>query len=240
MTSDHGELGGAHQMHGKGSTAYREQVQVPLWVRHPGEPKSAGAECEALTSHLDLVPTILGLAGVDANSRKTIAPNLHGQDLSGLMKSPGTASVNAVRDGALYNFNMWLFQDPDFLAQMIGAMKSGQNPAELGLKLDLARRGAIRSVTDGRYRFSRYFSPEQHNSPKSYEALFEFNDVEMYDLKNDPNEMRNLAVDRRTNAEVLLAMNQKLNDVIEAEVGSDNGEFLPENKAGWAVTHFDP
>jgi arylsulfatase len=240
MTSDHGELGGAHQMHGKGSTAYREQVQVPLWVRHPGEPNSAGAECPALTSHVDLVPTILGLAGIDAERRKTLAPNLHGQDFSGLMKSPGMASVNAVRDGALYNFNMWLFQDPDFLAQMIGAMKNGQNPADLGLKVDLSRRGAIRSVTDGRYRFSRYFSPEQHNLPSSLEELFRYNDVELYDLKTDPNEMRNLAIDRRTNGELLLAMNKKLNDIISFEVGSDNGEFLPENKAGWALTHFDP
>jgi arylsulfatase A-like enzyme len=240
MTSDHGELGGAHQMHGKGSTAYREQLNVPLWVRHPGEPKSAGAECQALTSHLDLVPTILGLAGVDENRRKIIAPDIHGRDFSGLLKSPGTASVNALRDEALYNFNMWLFQDPDFLAQMIGAMKSGQNPADLGLKLDLARRGAIRSVTDGRYRFSRYFSPEQHNLPNSFEALFEYNDVELYDLQNDPSEMRNLAVDRRSNGELLLAMNQKLTDVIGAEVGEDNGDFLPENKAGWAVTRFDP
>jgi arylsulfatase A-like enzyme len=240
MTSDHGELGGAHQMHGKGATAYREQVQVPLWVRHPGEPKSAGVECQALTSHVDLVPTILGLAGVDAERRKTLAPNLHGKDFSGLMKSPGTASVNALRDGALYNFNMWLFQDPDFLAQMIGAMKSGQNPADLGLKLDLARRGAIRSVTDGRYRFSRYFSPEQHNLPASLEALFKDNDVELYDLKTDPYEMRNLAVDNRTNGDLLLAMNKKLNDIIATEVGSDNGEFLPDNKAGWALTHFDP
>ena len=240
MTSDHGELAGAHQMHGKGSTAYREQVQVPLWVRHPGEPNSAGAECQALTSHLDLVPTILGLAGVDPERQKSIAPNLHGHDFSGLMKSPGTAPVNAVRDGALYNFNMWLFQDPDFLGQMVAAMRKGQDPAKLGLKLDLSRRGAIRSVTDGRYRFSRYFSPQQHNLPGSLEALFEYNDIELYDLEADPNEMRNLAAERRTNGELLLAMNQKLNDVIEAEVGNDNGEFLPENKAGWAVTHFDP
>jgi len=240
MTSDHGELAGAHQMHGKGSTAYREQVQVPLWVRHPGEPDSAGAECQALTSHLDLVPTILGLAGIDPKRQKSIAPNLQGHDFSGLMKSPGTASVNAVRGGALYNFNMWLFQDPDFLGRMVAAMRKGQDPAKLGLKLDLSRRGAIRSVTDGRYRFSRYFSPQQHNLPGSFEALFEYNDIELFDLNTDPNEMRNLATDRRTNGELLLAMNQKLNDIIGAEVGNDNGEFLPENKEGWAVTHFDP
>ncbi len=72
------------------------------------------------------------------------------------------------------------------------------------------------------------------------EALFELNDVELFDLQTDPHEMHNLAVDRRANGELLLAMNQKLNDVIGAEVGDDNGDFLPENKVGWAVTRFDP
>jgi arylsulfatase A-like enzyme len=239
VTSDHGELAGAHQMHGKGATAYREQLQVPLWVRHPGHPDSAGTECQALTSHLDLAPTILGLAGVDAERRKSIAPKLHGHDIGGLMSSPASAPVDAVRKGALYNFNMWLFQDPDFLHQMIEGMRNGQDVAKLGLKLDLSRRGAIRSVTDGRYRFSRYYSPEQHNLPGSFEALLEYNDVELYDLETDPNELRNLAADRHTNGELLLVMNQKLNDIIRAEVGSDNGEFLPENKKGWAVTRFD-
>jgi len=52
--------------------------------------------------------------------------------------------------------------------------------------------------------------------------------------------MRNLAVEKKANGELLLAMNQKLIDAITAEVGSDKGEFLPENKAGWALTHFDP
>ncbi len=63
---------------------------------------------------------------------------------------------------------------------------------------------------------------------------------ETVDLEIDPNEMHNLAVDQSVNGELLLAMNQKLNDIIGAEVGSDNGEFLPENRRGWALTHFDP
>jgi len=75
--------------------------------------------------------------------------------------------------------------------------------------------------------------------PGSFEELFKFNDVELYDLQTDSNEVINLAADRTANAELLLAMNQKFNDLIKAEVGSDNGEFLPENKAGWAVTQFD-
>lgn len=34
-------------------------------------------------------------------------------------------------------------------------------------------------------------------------------------------------------------MNQKPGAVTGDEVGSDNGEFLPENKRGWALTHLD-
>ena len=240
MTSDHGELAGAHQMHGKGATAYKEQLNVPLWIRHPGHPDSAGTTCRALTSHLDIVPTILGLAGVSGEKRQSIAPKLHGHDLSGLLKSPESAKPDEVRDGALYNYNMWIYQDAEFMRQLFEAMSSGKDVAKLGLKPDLNKRGAIRSITDGRYRFSRYFSPRQHNLPTTVEQLFDYNDVELYDLEADPDEMKNLSIDRRKNGELLLAMNRKLTDIIDAEVGSDEGDFLPENRAGWAIKHFDP
>jgi arylsulfatase len=227
-------------MHGKGATAYKEQLHVPFWIRHPGYPDSAGTTCRALTSHLDMVPTILGLAGVSGEKRQSIAPKLHGHDLSGLLKSPESAKPDEVRDGALYNYNMWLYQDADFMRQVFEAKSSGNDAAIPGLELDLNKRGAIRSITDGRYRFSRYFSPQQHNLPTTVEQLFEYNDVELYDLEADPDEVKNLSVDRRKNGELLLAMNRKLTDIIDAEVGSDEGDFLPENKAGWAITHFDP
>ena len=119
------------------------------------------------------------------------------------------------------------------------ARVNGQSPKELGLKPNLTNRGAIRSVTDGRYRYSRYFSPLQHNLPETMEQIFEYNDVELYDLAVDPNEIQNLAVDSKTHGDLLLTMNQKLTDVINTEVGDDDGSFLPENKDGWAITSFD-
>jgi arylsulfatase len=209
-------------------------------VRHPGHAGSAGRVCPALTSHLDITPTILGLAGVSEDKRQAMAPKLYGHDLSGLLASPESAKATAVRESALYNFNMWLFQDADFMRQVYEAKSSGQDVAKLGLKPDLKKRGAIRSVTDGRYRYSRYFSPLQHNLPGTIEQIFEYNDVELFDLQVDPDEMQNLAADRQTNGDLLLAMNQKLTDAINTEVGADDGDFLPKNKAGWAVTHFDP
>ena len=189
---------------------------------------------------MDITPTLLGLAGVSGQQLREKAPALKGHDLSRLVASPTTAQRDAVRAGALYNFNMWLYQDADFMRKLYEAKTSGKDPEKLGLKPDLRKRGAIRSVTDGRHRFSRYFSPLQHNLPKTPRQIFQYNDVELFDLEADPNEMQNLATNRRANQELLLAMNQKLSDVIADEVGDDDGAFLPANKAGWAITRLDP
>ncbi|MDJ0553048.1 MAG: sulfatase-like hydrolase/transferase [Microcoleaceae cyanobacterium MO_207.B10] len=248
MTSDHGELAGAHSMHGKGATAYKEQVNVPLYIRHPAYTSKVKKprECQALTSHLDITPTILSLAGVTEAQLQEQAPNLKGRDISKLLESPETAPSNALRDTALYNYNMWLYIDASYTAQvyeaLMGDPENPQNPQELGLKPDLRKRGAIRSVTDGRYRYSRYFSPLQHNTPETIEQIFEYNDVELFDLESDPNETCNLATTERreANEKLILEMNQKLNDIIAEEVGEDNGDFLPdENKIGWEVKYFN-
>jgi arylsulfatase A-like enzyme len=239
MTSDHGELAGAHAMHGKGATAFKEQLHVPLWVRHPANSANAGRQCNSLTSHLDIVPTILSMAGVRREQLQKKAPDLKGHDLSSLLVSPATAKINDLRESTLYNYNMWLYQDAEFMGKILDARTNGQDMSKLGLKPDLTKRGAIRSVTDGRYRFSRYFSPLEHNLPTTVEGLLAYNDVELYDLDSDPDEMRNLAVNAKANGDLLLSMNQKLTDIISDEVGSDEGGFLPENRAGWVIDSVD-
>ena len=62
-------------------------------------------------------------------------------------------------------------------------------------------------------------------------------DVELFDLKTDPFEMKNLAAQGNWQRELVLAMNEKLNRLIDAEVGDDLGQMLPGGiDAGWAVT----
>ena len=59
--------------------------------------------------------------------------------------------------------------------------------------------------------------------------------MELFDLKTDPNEMNNLALDNK-NRDVLLAMNEKLNRLIDSEVGEDNGFHLPDiTGVNWSV-----
>ncbi|MGY8996359.1 MAG: sulfatase-like hydrolase/transferase [Alphaproteobacteria bacterium] len=230
-TSDHGELAGAHGMHGKGTNAYREQNHVPLHIVHPDV--GGGQSCAALTSHLDLVPTLISMAGGDDVKKSELLQPLKGHDLSGLLSSPGTADVNDVHDATLFNYNMFSYLDPDFtlgamaLVAELGPVEGVKETNRIGLKPDLAnKRGAIRTVFDGRYKFSRYFAPLQHNTPKTMEQLTAVNDLELFDHTNDPGETVNLAADVETNSELVMTMNTKLNTIIEDEAGIDDGSFL--------------
>lgn len=66
FTSDHGELLGAHGgMHQKWYQTYDEALRVPLIFSNPVLFPQAGAQTVP-TSHVDIVPTLLGLAGLDA------------------------------------------------------------------------------------------------------------------------------------------------------------------------------
>ena len=232
-TSDHGEHAGAHGLSGKGTTGYREQLNVPFIVVHPDMP--GGKQCNAVTSHLDIASTLVGLAGGDAAARSA----LPGRDISPILRDPKAARADAVRPASLFNYNMFAFLDGDFLMNVSRFLREGGKPTEIsdqGWRPDLAKRGAIRSAFDGRYKLNRYFSPQQHHTPRSIEELFSNNDVELFDVEDDPNEMNNLAMDRRGNGDLLVAMNEKLNALIESEVGEDRGQMLPGgNDASWTL-----
>ncbi len=242
LTADHGDLDGAHQLHAKGATSYREQNNVPLIVVHPKY--RGGQRSSAVTSHLDIAPTLVAMTNAPAEKKAAITKALPGKDFSKVLAAPAAAKTGDVRDGVLYCYNMFAYIDGAFMAKAVELMSKPDGKAQVqaavktgALKADLMKRGAIRSVFDGRYQFTRYFSPKQHNRPTSMESLFKLNDVELFDLQRDPDELDNLAMDRKKNGELLLAMNAKLNKLIDAEVGEDIGQMLPGGvDGGWVAT----
>ncbi len=90
FTSDHGDLLGAHGgLQQKWHNAYEEAVHVPLVFAGPGIEQLPNGVTES-TSHVDLLPTLLGLAGshpedliTDVGATHTEAHAPVGRDLSG-------------------------------------------------------------------------------------------------------------------------------------------------------------
>ena len=224
FTADHGEMGGAHGgQKGKGPFSYEENAHVPLIIAHPGG--KAGATSSALTSHLDLLPTFVGLTGLPDAKRPQAVKALPGRDFSALLADPEKASVTAVRPAVLFNYVGPSTVDGDFLrATMEALVFRRPTPPLSRAKLD--KRGFLSFVFDGRYKFVRYYAPNAFNTPRTPEEILGNNDVQLFDLQSDPEEMRNLALEPEKNRETILRMNALLNDLIAKEVGVNDGRFL--------------
>ena len=92
FTSDHGNAGGAHGgLNQMWYNAYDETIRVPMIVSGPGIP--AGRSVSIPTGHLDVLPSLLGFAGVDTAAAATTLAGTHtevhplaGRDLSGVLR----------------------------------------------------------------------------------------------------------------------------------------------------------
>jgi arylsulfatase len=230
LTSDHGELLGAHGLRGKGTVPYREAARVPLLLRLPGGAR--GAQTQALASHVDLAPTLLAAAGLPDDAVANELPVLAGRDLSALAAKPADADPRAGQgDGILLHWTSLAAQDHDSLLAIDLARRSGGVTPLTFLQKEvregMQRRGQMRCVNDGRWKFARYFKPTDHHRPRDWATLTGRNDMELYDLRSDPGETKNLAADPMAVKDKLLAMNAKLDRLIEREIGTDDGSFLP-------------
>jgi arylsulfatase A-like enzyme len=99
FTSDHGDLVGAHGgLMQKWYNAYDEAIRVPLLVRGPGIAVTPEG-VHTPTSHVDLLPTLLGLAGIDVERAAAIVAVEHdetqplpGRDLSPVLRGSAPAA----------------------------------------------------------------------------------------------------------------------------------------------------
>jgi len=224
FTADHGEMGGSHGgLKGKGPFIYEQNAHVPLVIAHPAGP--GGARCEALTSSLDLVPTFVGLTGLPDTQRPATVKAMPGHDISPLLEHP-SAGVHAMRQGVLFNYMGLATVDGAYLESVMNSQMLNTSPQPSIGKANLTKRGLLSFAYDGRYKFGRYYAPTAFNTPTTLEEILKNNDVQLFDLPNDPHEMHNLALDPRKHGPTILRMNELLNDLIAKEVGNNDGEFI--------------
>jgi arylsulfatase len=231
FTADHGELGGAHGgLRNKGPVGYEQNVHVPLVVVHP---KVAGARStRALSSHIDLLPTLASLTGAPPQAVREVTAGLPGRDLTTVLADPVRARPDAVRPGVLFSYVGLSTVDAGFFTDLFrlggGKGKFAMAPADLATNHpDLAKRGFVSMTFDGRYKYARYYAPSQFNTPRTLAEILAWNDLELFDLREDPEERNNLARDPAKHEALILRMNGLLNDLIAREVGKNDGQFLP-------------
>jgi len=230
-TADHGEMAGAHQLRQKGPFIYQENVRLPFIVRHPD--CSGGTSTQALASCIDLTPTILGFAGVETRTANDLYPYLKGVDVSPAVAAP-RARGERDRRGILFNYGVSLYIDPDFteksarLHHLVDPLTPLRVGFEEGKFLPSLRNNALfRGVHDGRYKFARYFKPAEHHKPRDWDTLRRHNELELYDMEADPDELHNLAAEPEQYKDLLMALAAKTNDLVDIEVGADDGSEFP-------------
>ena len=110
-TSDHGEVLGAHGgLHQKWFNLYDECIRVPFEVVRTGTVPTAGTRVEGVaTSHVDLLPTLVGLAGLDGGEIEVALAGTHsevhplpGRDLTPFVDVPDRSRPAVEVDRAVY------------------------------------------------------------------------------------------------------------------------------------------
>ena len=239
--SDHGDLLGAHGgLHQKWYCAYEEVIHVPLII-HNRHLFSGRQSIDMLTSHVDLLPTMLGLAGADLDEIQEIVSHKHtevqplvGRDLSPLILGEGDperageplyfmTDDDFTRGLNQNNWHGWQYNSviqPNHVETVIGTFKTSGGKEEI-------------------WKYSRYFdNPQFWTTPgQEDDVMHELgpqepawggitaavcattkktspipDEFEMYNLTDDPFETANLAGDPNYSA-----MQQQLTQVLDQQ-----------------------
>jgi arylsulfatase A-like enzyme len=217
--SDHGELLGSHGgLFQKWHQAYDEVLRVPFVIKNPALFPEARTT-DALTSHADLLPTMLGMAGVDLRAVQRRLRKTHTQvrDFTGRDLTPFLlGEVEASR----YNTPQYFMTDDEptrgsdqvaFNGEMFYAVAQPNHVETVIARLPTGADGALEQ-----WKYSRYFdNPDFWSSPGKQDVTAHIDgkmtdagthsaeitvkkspvadQIEIYNVSQDPTELNNLA-----------------------------------------------
>jgi choline-sulfatase len=200
--SDHGEMGLSHGgLRQKMFNAYEETIRVPLVISNPLLfPR--GAETDAPASLVDVLPTLLCVAGAgteegaDTRAGKDASAGggtgaspdgaLDGVDLCGVLGRHARAEREALRAAGV-DFAGVLEVRPEESAREHVLFTYDDHQAATAQQEAPGQPNRIRCIRDRRWKYAVYLDPRGEVAPEH----------ELYDLDADPNEVRNL-LDKRT------------------------------------------
>ena len=173
--SDHGELGLSHGgLRQKMFNVYEETIRVPLVISSPLLFPRA-AQTDAPASLVDLVPTLLGLAGAPTEG------TLDGVSQCGVIARHADPDAEGIR-AASVDFGGALDATPEDRARDHVLFTYDDHQAGTAQQEAPGQPNRIRCVRDERWKYAVYLDPTGAKSPE----------YELYDLEADPNEVRNL------------------------------------------------
>ncbi|WP_303317229.1 sulfatase-like hydrolase/transferase [Flavivirga abyssicola] len=219
FTSDHGLFMGEQGLGGK-SLCYEKTTHVPMIIMNPKvKRKYRGVTSDALVQSIDVAPTMLAYAGIDQPS------SFQGQNISHLVEG----GDENVRD-YLFTENLWstqfgnprceAVQDKEW--KYIRYYKNTTFPASKNIKaaktlgIDVTK--MLYAVHDPAIAVYRDYieSPLQGEEP-----VYE----ELYNLKEDPNELKNL-VDNKDYERVLNTLKKAWKEKITMARGTEAPKVL--------------
>jgi arylsulfatase A-like enzyme len=98
--SDHGDMVGSHAMNNK-QKPWDESIRVPFLLRYPARFGASGRELDAFIDTPDIMPTLLGLCGLD------VPATVQGCDFSGYMQGGEDPSGGAALLQCPHPFGQW-------------------------------------------------------------------------------------------------------------------------------------
>lgn len=205
--SDHGDMTGAHGgMIQKWHTAYEEAVRVPLVISSPlvNANKDEMRVIHQPTSSIDVAPTLVALAGFDANQLRTDLEAAHthsmvkpfaGANLSPQVKGTSSGTIlepdGSLRTGVLYMSNDMITElgsvNPTQTQKVVylAYLDNVESRITAGIPLvpgPVRQPNNVRAFCTGDWKIVRYFDPKK----------VEPDQWELYCLATDPVEQINL------------------------------------------------